>query len=50
VWGTEDGEACMKAGGLEWVVSVDWIGVGCLGLEWRDMVELVGSDGIGGVF
>lgn len=23
---------------------------GCLGLEWRDMVEVVGSDGIRGVF
>lgn len=43
----EDGEAGMKAGVLEGVMLVDCIGVGkCLGLKWRDMVEVVGSDGI----
>ena len=31
----------MKAGGLEGVMSVDWNG---------ERVEVVGSDGIGGVF
>lgn len=47
MWGTEDGEAGMKAGGLEGVMSVDWIGVGVLawnGERWWRWWEVMGLE------